>query len=98
MHYSNEEKAMWLEDWKKSGKSAWAYAKEAGIVPQTFVGWTKLRTSNKHRFVEVTAKAKPTLQDAQVISIEKGGVKIHVPMNISNGQLRMIIDVLGSAA
>jgi len=27
MHYSKEEKAKWLEDWRKSGKGAWAYAK-----------------------------------------------------------------------
>jgi hypothetical protein len=27
MKFSEEEKAMWLEDWGRSGKSAWAYAK-----------------------------------------------------------------------
>jgi hypothetical protein len=26
MQFSKEEKAMWLEDWRQSGKSAWAYA------------------------------------------------------------------------
>jgi len=30
MQYSKEEKAMWLEDWRQSGKTAWAYAKENG--------------------------------------------------------------------
>jgi transposase-like protein len=34
--YSKEEKAKRLEDWKQSGKSQWAYAKENGISPQTF--------------------------------------------------------------
>ena len=29
-------------DWRQRGKSAWAYAKENGLVPQTFVIWTKL--------------------------------------------------------
>ena len=41
MHYSKEEKTMWLKDWRQSGKSAWAYAKENNLNPQTFVNWTK---------------------------------------------------------
>jgi hypothetical protein len=47
MKFSEEEKAMWLEDWRKSGKGAWAYAKENGLIPQTFVGWAKAKTGNK---------------------------------------------------
>ena len=34
MKYSEEEKAMWLEDWRQSGKSVWAYAKANGLNPQ----------------------------------------------------------------
>ena len=41
MNYSKEEKAMWLEDWKGSGKKAWTYAKENGLIPQTFCSWAK---------------------------------------------------------
>ena len=37
MKYSVEEKAMWLEDWKQSGKSKWGYAKENGLNTQTFI-------------------------------------------------------------
>jgi len=44
MKFSEEEKAMWLEDWRRSGKKAWTYAKENGLIPQTFVGWTKAKT------------------------------------------------------
>jgi hypothetical protein len=33
--YSGEEKAKHLENWRGSGKRAWAYAKENGIKPQT---------------------------------------------------------------
>jgi transposase-like protein len=33
--YSEEEKAMWLEDWKADGKSLGAYAKANGLNPQT---------------------------------------------------------------
>ena len=41
MQYSKEEKAKWLEDWRKSGKGAWAYAKANSLNPQTFTKWTK---------------------------------------------------------
>jgi hypothetical protein len=41
MKFSEEEKAMWLEDWEKRGKSAWAYAKANGLNLQTFKKWTK---------------------------------------------------------
>jgi hypothetical protein len=37
MSYSQEEKAMWLEDWQKSGKKAWTYARENGLILQTFL-------------------------------------------------------------
>jgi hypothetical protein len=41
MHFSKEEKAVRLEDWRRSGKSAWAYAKENNLIPQTFSRWIK---------------------------------------------------------
>jgi len=40
MKYSEEERAMWLEDWRQSGKNAWAYAKANGLNPQTFANRT----------------------------------------------------------
>ena len=42
MQYVEEEKKMWLEDVRQSGKSAWSYAKVNGLNPQTFVKWTKV--------------------------------------------------------
>ena len=41
--FSKEEKAMWLDGWWQSGKKALMYAKENGLVPQTFISWTKRR-------------------------------------------------------
>ena len=55
MKYSEEEKAMWLEDWRQSGKSAWAYAKANGMSPQTFAKWTKTGEKEKPCFVELPA-------------------------------------------
>jgi len=98
MKFSEEEKAMWLEDWRKSGKRAWAYAKENGLTPQTFVGWTKAKTGNKPCFVEVPLPAMAGTQCEPEILIEKGEVKIHIPLTIGSSELRTIIDVLAGAA
>ena len=78
MHFSKEEKAMWLEDWRRGGKKPWTYAKENGLIPQTFVGWTKRKTGNKSGFVEIPAKVS-SADRGQEILIEKGEVKIHIP-------------------
>ena len=97
MRFSEEEKAMWLEDWRQSGKNAWAYAKENGIIPQTFARWAKAKTGNKCRFVEIPAAALPEIRNQEMV-IEKGEVKIHVPVTVGAGELRTIISALGGAA
>jgi len=97
MKFSKEEKAMWLEDWRRSGKRPWTYAKENGIVPQTFVRWAKEKAENKTCFVEVPAKTIP-VDSKQEILIEKGEVKIHIPLSVSTSELRTIVDVLAGAA
>ena len=94
MHYSKEEKAMWLEDWKQSGKSALAYAKENGLNPQTFVRWVKPKTENKACFVEVPVQVMSSLQGAQEILIEKGDVKIHLPLSLESRDFRTIFSAL----
>jgi hypothetical protein len=53
MKFSEEEKAMWLEDRRRSEKSAWANAMENGLAPQTFVKWAKAETEAGPCFVEV---------------------------------------------
>ena len=82
MKFSKEEKAMWLEDWQKSGKGAWTYAKENGIAPQTFSRWVKLRAKNSSGFVEIPERIKPRKEQPQVILIEKGEIRIHVPLSV----------------
>ena len=102
MQISSEEKAMWLEDWLHSGKSAWAYAKENGLNQQTFVRWTKAATPTKPCFVEVSMPVIASAMNAQAahapeVLIEKGDVKIHIPMTIGNSGLRAVIESLGAA-
>ena len=94
MNYSREEKAKWLEDWKRSGKKAWTYAKENGLVPQTFVGWTKKKAKSKHSFIEIRPQA---FQQASMILVEKGDAKIHIPLCLSQNELRSVMEALGVA-
>ena len=94
MHFSKEEKAMWLEDWRRSGKGAWAYAKENGLVPQTFHKWTKTGNETKASFVEVPMQIiTPALNGTEIL-IEKGDMKIHIPPGLRSGALREVIEGL----
>ena len=97
MRYSKEEKAKWLEDWRGSGKTAWAYAKENGLVPQTFTNWTKPRSKNKQPLVEVPAKTLQSSRHIMEIIMEKGEVKIHVPLTIDGEELQKFIVTLAVA-
>jgi hypothetical protein len=95
MSFSKEEKAMWLEDWKQSGKDAWAYAKENGLIPQTFKGWVNQEAKILSGFVEIPARIKPKQELCQGIVIEKGEIKIHVPLSLGKQEMSAIIEVLG---
>ena len=98
MTYSKEEKAMWVEDWQQSGKNAWTYAKENGLVPQTFTNWTKPRRKESERkFVEVPKHAIQSKCHIQEILIEKGDTKIHIPLEPVLNELHKVIIRLGQA-
>jgi hypothetical protein len=97
MQYSKEEKIMWLEDWRQSGKSAWVYAKENGLVPQTFTSWTKTRSKNKQPLVEVPAQTLQCQIHHKALIIEKGEVKIHIPLTVDSEELQKFIVTLAAA-
>jgi transposase-like protein len=95
--YSEEEKKMWVEDWKESGQSAWAYAKKNNLCPQTFRNWTKEGPGQK--FVEV--KPKKTVQretgrtvPGSEILVEKGEVRIHIPFRNDGSSFKTILEYL----
>ena len=81
MTFSKEEKTLWLEDWKQSGKKAWTYAKENGLIPQTFCSWVRQDKKKTTGFIEITRhKNHEQSQVQQEILIEKGEIKIHIPL------------------
>jgi hypothetical protein len=93
--YSIEEKSKLLEDWRGSGKKARAYAREKGTNPQTFSKWTKREEGSE--FVEVTPAAGTGLMAlGNEILIEKGVLKIHLPLSMGEAELRMVFQTIGS--
>jgi transposase-like protein len=94
--YSEEEKTMWVEDWRQSGSSLWKYAKANGLNPQTFSKWTKgTEKETAQNFIEI--KPVPEKLPAYIpeILIEKGDVKIHIPLAINRSDLRAALEGLG---
>jgi transposase-like protein len=111
MNYSREERAKLLEGWRRSGKSISAYVKEKDLVRWTFTRWLKAKRDAepdaKSGFVEVPAAALNPMAHArrilqstrhvQEILIEKGDIKIHIPMGTGSGELRAVMEWLGVA-
>ena len=96
MKISKEEKMMWLEDWKRSGKKAWTYARENGLIPQTFCTWVKKAEGKQPAgFVEVSKQEIPIVVPLQEMVIETGELKIRLPLAICVGELKAILAVLG---
>ena len=93
MIYSKEEKGRWLEEWKGSGKSAWSFAKEKGLQGQTFLKWVKHERESKNGFVEIQTKTKSVTQLAGII-IEKGDIKVHIPLGVSKSEISTVIEGL----
>ena len=93
MSFSKEEKSMWLEDWRKSGKKAWTYARENGLVPQTFVSWTKKELKQANGFIEIHPKISLPQQKREIL-IEKGDIKIHIPVGLNSIELEPVVESL----
>ena len=91
---SKEEKAMWLEDWRQSGKKAWTYARENGLVPQTFTNWTRPRKRAKQPFIELPAHKLEIIQVSQELRIEKGGIIIYVPLTAGITEIQKVVTAL----
>jgi transposase-like protein len=97
MHYSAEKKAELLKGWKSSGKSISRYVKEQGLVRRTFTKWIKADRDTQCRFVEVPAHVlRPAGQAAELL-IEKGDIKVHLPLGMDSGEIQAVLEVLGAA-
>ena len=97
MKFSKEEKARKLEDWRKSGKSAWAYAKENGLCPQTFLRWVNPKKKRRKSFVDISTKVQPSFESVKEILIEKGEIRIHIPLSVWAEGAGVILEGLRAA-
>jgi transposase-like protein len=97
MNYSNEEKTKLVEGWRLSGKSISAYVKEKGLVRWTFTKWIKAERGMKSSLVEVPAQIVKTTLHMPEILVEKGDVKIHIPLVMGLNELREVMEGLGAA-
>jgi transposase-like protein len=96
MNYSKEEKAALLEGWRQSGKSISAYVKERGLVRWTFHKWLKAERGLKTGLVEVPARVvRTTVQMAEIL-VEKGDVRVHIPLGAGSVELRAVMEGLGA--
>jgi transposase-like protein len=94
MKYSKEEKEMWVEDWEQSGKSLGAYAKVNGLNTATLKSWASGKETAQG-FVEVKpARTEPWACMPEIL-IEKGDIKIHLPIGITRTELRAVIESIG---
>ena len=97
MLYRKEEKVMLLKNWRRSGKTAWAYAKEIGICPQTFARWKKAKLVSKRELVEIPKSVIMASNREPEILIEKGELKIHLPFEPVWQELRAVMETLGQS-
>jgi hypothetical protein len=92
--YSEEEKRMWVEDWMESGSGQYTYAKRNGLNPATLKNWAK-EAGGSQDFVEVTPQLPVPMGCIPEILIEKGDIKVHIPVAINRQDLRAVIQSLG---
>jgi len=93
-HLTKQEQEEHVRRWQQGGLSKNAYALKAGINPRTFIGWTWRKEMEKgHGFVEVPKKAYSG--GVHEIVIEKGGMKILLPITIGMEGLQNVFGALG---
>jgi transposase-like protein len=105
--YSGEEKAWLVEEWEKSGKSKWAFAKELGLNVQTFTNWTRKGTAGQG-FVELIGRpeqnggsagtgfvaAGEVLISRETV-VERGEIKIRLPAGVTLAELTLAVQAPG---
>jgi transposase-like protein len=85
-----DEKKALITEWRGTGKTAAEYCRIKGIKPTTFYGWIKNEKKNKlQKFVEISKTLEPVKKDE--IILEKGDVKIHIPVSLIESELKQIL-------
>ncbi|MDR3146960.1 MAG: transposase [Treponema sp.] len=96
--YNEEDKAWLVQEWEKSGKSKWAFARELGLCYQTFSTWTR-KPEGGQDFVEVSGKlegeaAEQGKRTGCALVVEYGSCRIHLPVGVTAKDLAMVVQAL----
>jgi hypothetical protein len=95
--YSEADKKWLIEEWEKSGKSKWAFAKDLGLNYQALNKWTRPPVPSAG-FVEVSKKlgdmAEPPLKSVSGIIVEQGSIRVHLPEGVTYNDLTLVVQAL----
>jgi transposase-like protein len=96
--YSNEDKTWLVQEWEKSGRSKWAFARELGLNYQTFSTWTR-RPEDGQGFVEIGRKleeggAERGERTGCALVVEPGCIRVHLPAGIRPRDLAVVVQAL----
>ena len=95
--YSEEDKKWLVQEWEKSGKSKWAFAKELGLNYQALNKWTRKPVPSSG-FVEVSKKlediAEPLLKTVSGMVVEQGSIRVHLPAGVTRNDLVLVVQAL----
>lgn len=101
--YSSEERRTHLKVFKRSGLSGQEYCRRHNIYPTTFYGWTKrekkiMKQDKKSsaKLVKIQPKRMESIPTNQEILIEYKNTRIHLPLERSAEQLKIILTHLDS--
>jgi transposase-like protein len=96
--YSEADKAWLVEEWAKSGKSQWAFAKELGLNYQSFSKWTSA-VEPAEDFVEVGNKLEERAKEPEGrtlcgLVVEQGSLRVHLPAGVTASDLAIVVQGL----
>ena len=105
--YSVEERERLVEEWRQSGKSKWAFAKELGLSAQTLNNWTKkAEKEGKVQFVEVSAQLEREADQgrtgllgartfcAREVVVEQEDARVRLPQGATREDLALALEAL----
>jgi transposase-like protein len=96
--YSEEARARLVGEWEQSGKSKWAFARDAGVSYPTFSAWTRA-PGPEAGFVEVSGSlaGEGGERTEGALVVERGTIRVHLPAGFRAKDLAVVIRAMSEA-
>jgi hypothetical protein len=96
--YSEDEKAWLVEEWEKSGKSKWAFAKEWDVNYQALSAWSR-KLESAGGFVVVSGKLEEESSEQGPgtfcgMVVEHGSIRVRLPAGVKRHDLELVVQAL----